>query len=909
MRTILLALLTSLPIMAAVTPEKLRTEHLENPLAVGTVTPRLSWQLAATGAKDVRQTAYEIMVASKIRLDNGFSEDLWTSGKVESSSTSLIPYPRKPLSPRSSATWRVRSWIAGETEPGPWSELASFEIGLLEPGDWKAEWIKAAENPSHTTTENIQNFAGEKDRGKLVLTPAKHLRKGFISDKKVSKARLHITSLGVHTVELNGKRVGDWFLAPGSTSYDHRLHYLTYDVTEGIRTGGNVLGATLADGWYSGYFAFGVFVKFPGLDPKVNGRYYYGKDPALKAQLEITYADGSTQIIATDKSWKSSLGPYIEADILMGESYDARKELSGWSAPDYDDSSWKSVTGHDGTKAKLEPHPGVPVRPIRELVPVSVKEHKPGTWIFDLGQNIAGVIRLKVKGKAGDKVTIRYAEMLHQDGRLSTENLRCARSVDTYTLKGDPAGETWTPELTYHGFQFVELTGFPGKPDKDAVTGILIHSDTPFHGEFECDDPMINKLHQNITWTQRGNFFDVPTDCPQRDERMGWTGDAQIYVRAATYNADIASFYIKWLRDLNDDQWEWGAYPNFAPRPFVRPNDKFASAWGDAGIICPWTIWRVYGDTQVISEHWDKMEKFMKFRADRDPDMKGTAKDDSKYGDWLSLYEPKTPIEFIDLAYHAHDAGLMAEMAAAIGRKDRETFWKERHAKLLESFQKNHLKPDGTLGIANQSTYAMALKLGLVPAGMRDKVGNHLAALIKANGNKMSTGFLGTRPLLPALSSTGHHDVSGILMQQKEYPSWGYEVENGATTIWERWNSYVAGKGVHDPGMNSFSHYAFGAVSEWMFSELGGIDLLAPGYDEIRIAPRPTGTIKRCAVSTGTRHGKVACSWKNEGDTFSVEITVPPNTSASLALPIASADIPKSIGSGTHSFRGKYAAP
>lgn len=904
MRALLLILASFLPLFAEVKPVELRTEHLENPLALGTLTPRLSWQLSASDVKDIRQVAYEIQVASsEEKID---SADLWASGKVESSSTSLIDYTGKELKARSGAAWRVRTWIKGKAEPSPWSETASFSIGLLTPSDWQAEWIAAAENPSTETTENIQNFIDDPILGKIIIAPAKHLRKTFKAKPKPVSAKLHITSLGVHTVEINGKRIGDWFLAPGWTSYNHRLHYLTYDVSSNILAGENVIGATIADGWYAGYDAYGLFTKQAGLDKSIFGRYYYGKIPGLKAQLEITYSDGSTDTIATDKSWKSSLGPTTEGDILMGESYDARKELPGWSAPGYDDAAWKPVIAHQGTEGLLEPHPGVPVRPIREMAPVSLTEHKPGVWIFDLGQNISGVVRLKVKGKAGDKVKIRYAEILHSDGRLSTENLRCARAVDTYTLKGDPEGETWTPSFTYHGFQYIELTGYPGTPELDAVTGILIHSDTPFHGEFECDDPMINQLYSNITWTQRGNFFDLPTDCPQRDERMGWTGDAQIYVRAATYNADIASFYTKWLRDLNDDQWEWGAYPNFAPKPFVRPGMHFAAAWGDAGIICPWTIWRVYGDTQVISEHWDKMEKFMDFRIKRDPGMEGTAKEDCAFGDWLALYTPKTPIEFIDLAYHTHCAELMAEMAAAIGKPDRAEFWEKRHAELLASFQKIHLNADGSLDIANQSTYAMALQLGLVPDEMKNAAGAHLAKLIRDNGNLKSTGFLGTRPLLPALTATGNHDLAGILMQQREYPSWGYEVDQGATTIWERWNSYIAGEGVHDPGMNSFSHYAFGAVSEWMFSELGGIDLLTPGYDEIRISPQPTGTIKRCSVTTGTRHGKVTCAWEINGTTFTANITVPPNASASLSLPIKSTEIPASIGSGHYTFTGEY---
>ena len=569
----------------------------------------------------------------------------------------------------------------------------------------------------------------------------------------------------------------------------------------------------------------------------------------------------------------------------MGEFYDARKEMPGWSSPGFDDSKWQPAVCKTGSNAKIEPHPGNPVQPIEQIVPKSVREHAPGVHIFDLGQNISGVIRLKVKGKAGDKVTIRYAEVLHNDGRLSTENLRCARAVDTYILKGDPNGEAWTPEFTYHGFQYVELTGFPGTPDKNAVTGIVLHSDTPLHGKFKCSDPMLNQLHSNMVWTQRGNFFEMPTDCPQRDERMGWTGDAQIYVRAATFNADIAAFYTKWLRDLNDDQWDYGAYPAYAPRPLARPNEHHAAGWMDAGVICPWTIWQVYGDTRVIREHWRKMNDFMAWRATRDPELKG-ALDDCNFGDWLSLGDVKTPIPFIDLAYHAYDARLMAEMAAAIGDKAASNKYKAQAAKVAAAFQKAYLKPDAKLAVHNQSTYAMALFFDLIPAAQKDAAAGHLAALVKANGNKMTTGFLGTRPLLPALSATGHHDLAGILMQQREFPSWGYEVDNGATTIWERWNSYIKGKGVHEPTMNSFSHYAFGAVCEWMFADLAGIDRAAPGFDKVKIAPRPTGTITHASAGMDTRHGALSCSWKIENSTFTADVVVPPNTTAEITLPV-----------------------
>jgi alpha-L-rhamnosidase len=456
--------------------------------------------------------------------------------------------------------------------------------------------------------------------------------------------------------------------------------------------------------------------------------------------------------------------------------------------------------------------------------------------------------------------------------------------VDTYILKGDPAGETWTPEFTYHGFQYVELTGFPGTPGKDAVTGIVIHSDTPYHGSFECSDPMLNKLYQNMVWTQRANFFEMPTDCPQRDERMGWTGDAQIYVNAATFNADIASFYTKWLRDLNDDAWDYGAYPAYAPRPLARPNEHHAAGWMDAGVICPWTIWQTYGDTRVIREHWRKMQDFMLWRKVRDPELDG-ATDDCNFGDWLSLGDVKTPIQFIDLAYHAYCARLMSEMAAAIGHKQQAAGYRADADKVAAAFRKIYLKPDASLAVHNQSAYAMALFFDLIPAAQRTAAAGHLAGLVKDNGNKMTTGFLGTRPLLPALSATGHHDLAGILIQQREFPSWGYEVDNGANTIWERWNSYIKGKGVHEPAMNSFSHYAFGAVCEWMMSELAGIDRAAPGFDRVRIAPRPTGSITRASASTETRHGKLACSWKIEDGSFHAEVTVPPNTTAEVTLP------------------------
>ena len=884
MKLFLYSLALTGSILAAVPrADSLRCEYHASPLAVGTPKPRFAWKLSAVSPadRDLAQTAYEIQVA---RAGEGFEKELlWSSGKVASAATDQIEYSGARLNSRDRADWRVRVW--GKLgDASPWSEPASFGVGLLDPNDWSALWISAENEGSFTTTDNIQNFIDHPKMGKITVSPAKYFRKEFESPKVV-RATVHATALGVYTLEINGKRVSDERLAPGWSAYQRRIHSQTYDVTPLLREGTNAIGATLADGWYAGYVAYGLFTGQEGRVPELEGRNYYGVSTAVRVQLELELSDGSRKTLITDPSWKVSTGPITESDILMGESYDARKELVGWTTPAYDDSNWKFAVVKTGTDSKIEPHPGVPVRIIEELPAKTVTEHKPGTFIFDLGQNISGVIRLKVKGQAGQKVTIRYAEILHNDGRLSTENLRCARSVDTYTLKGDPQGETWTPEFTYHGFQYVELTGFPGAPGVDAVTGLVIHSDTPLHGSFECSDPMLNRLYQNMVWTQRANFFEMPTDCPQRDERMGWTGDAQIYVRAATFNADIASFYTKWLRDLNDDAWDYGAYPAYAPRPLARPNEHHAAGWMDAGIICPWTIWQVYGDTRVIREHWRKMNDFMAWRAARDPELKG-AMDDCAFGDWLSLSKVKTPIPYIDLAYHAYDAKLMAEMAQAIGKPNDAAKYLAVAEKVRSAFQKAYLRENGKLAIHNQTAYAMALFFDLIPADQVSAVAANLVALVKENDNKMATGFLGTRPLLPVLSATGHHDVAGILMQQREYPSWGYEVDNGATTIWERWNSYIKGSGVHEPSMNSFSHYAFGAVCEWMMAELAGIDRAAPGFDRVKIAPRPTGTITHASASMETRHGKLACSWKFEKDQFIAQIMVPPNTVAQLSLPI-----------------------
>ena len=541
----------------------------------------------------------------------------------------------------------------------------------------------------------------------------------------------------------------------------------------------------------------------------------------------------------------------------------------------------------------LQAYASVPIRPTETIKPVEITQPKPGTYIFNLGQNFSGVIRLKTKGPRATKIRLRYGEMLHPDGRLMTENLRKARATDHYILKGAAQGETYEPRFTYHGFQYVELTGLTETPTLDTVTGIVIHSDTPMTSSFACSDPMVNQLFANVCWTQRANFLELPTDCPQRDERLGWTGDAQIYCRTATYNADVAAFFTKWLDDLEEAQLPNGAFPDYAPYPMMhgKPKRGFATAWADAGIICPYTIYRVYGDTRVIERHYDAMQRFMAFRQKQSPDFLGVNTGNG-WGDWLSL-GAKTPIEYIDTVYFAYATQLMQEMAAAIDREADARQYQVLEANIKRAFAQKYIQPTGLLSVDNQTAYVLALSVHLIPDEFLAQAQARLVALLEQNQGRMSTGFLGTKPLLPVLTQAAQHDLAVRLLQSRDFPSWGYEVENGATTIWERWNSYTKDKGFGNAAMNSFSHYAFGAVCQWMFQDLAGIDTLEPGFQHILIDPQaPAGGSNPAQVpihwvkaSYESIRGPIKVHWKRAQETFTLDLTIPANTRATVVLP------------------------
>jgi alpha-L-rhamnosidase len=520
-------------------------------------------------------------------------------------------------------------------------------------------------------------------------------------------------------------------------------------------------------------------------------------------------------------------------------------------------------------------YPGVPVRKTEEIETMEMTEPKPGIYVFDLGQNFSGWARLKVEGEAGTTVVMRFAEMLNPDGTIYTTNLRGAKCTDTYTLKGGDK-EVWEPRFTFHGFRYVEVTGYPGSPSRDAITGVVLHSDGPMTSTFKCSNPMLNKLYQNIVWGQRSNYFEVPTDCPQRDERMGWSGDAQAFIGTGTYNMDVAAFFSSWMNTFNDSQDGEGGYPNVAPR-----HGGVSPGWGDAGVICPWTIYRMYGDKRIIEQHWEGMIRWIAYLEKRST---GLLRPAEGFGDWLNL-GAEMPKDVIATAYFAHSTNLMATMACIIGKPDDAARFEELFRRIKEAFNKAYVSGDGRIKGDTQTTYLMALAFDLLPEDRRKPAADRLIKLIEERNWHISTGFLGANLLLPTLTEIGRIDVAYRLLQNEDYPSWGYPVKHGATTIWERWDGWTEEKGFQDPGMNSFNHYAYGSCGQWMFSTMAGIDTDGPGFKKIILRPRPGGDISYVDASYESTHGSIRTAWRQETGKFELDVTIPANTTATVYVP------------------------
>jgi len=736
---------------------------------------------------------------------------------------------------------------------------------------------RPAWSPSRVIGEHgVQPWGMLKAAGSIAH-PAAYLRKEFHVEKPVVRATLYTTALGWIDAHLNGSRVSDDYFNPGWTDYHKRVYFRAYDVTGGIRPGPNAFGAILSDGWYSGYIGW------------YGQRDHYGNQPRALAQLVLEFADGSKQVVGTGPDWKASTGPVTSADILQGETYDARKELTDWNLPGFDDSSWAAVDTGANVKPVVQAHTGPPVVAIKEFRAKSITEPEPGVYVFDLGQNFAGVPRIKVRGKPGQKITMRHAERLAPDGGVYTINLRSAAATDTYICKGDGI-ETWSPRFTFHGFQYIEVAGLTEKPDADTVVGVALSSDTPVVGAFECSDPMLNQLHNNIYWTQRANFIDVPTDCPQRDERLGWTGDAQIYVRTATLNTDVQAFFAKWLVDLQDAQRPDGQFPRVAPVQPLLSNggDDGGPAWADAGVVCPWTIYDAYGDTRELGRHYDSMCRFIEFCKSRcTPDLLPPPKFHC-YGDWVSI-KADTPKDVIFIAYFAHSTKLLARSAEALGKTEDAAKFNELFERIKESFNKAYVGSDGRIKGDTQAAYVLALANDLVTGDQAKLAAKYLVEDIEKNDGHLTTGFVGTKDLMLVLAKIGRNDIASRLIHNTTFPSWGFSIKCGATSIWERWDGWTPEKGFEKSGMNSFSHYSFGAVYQWMVENLGGIRNDTPAYKTITIAPAIDEKLTSARTVYAGIRGKIISEWKKDGGNLLVNITVPANTTATVSLPAKSA--------------------
>jgi len=840
--------------------EGLKTEYQQNPIGIDVRAPRLSWRIQAD-RRGTMQSAYQIRVAT----DSGSlaRAPLWDSGKVPSASSTFRPYGGPATRSGIRYYWQARIWD-NEGRISSWSTPGFWETGLLDRGDWSARWI----TPDLSEDTSRAN-------------PSPMLRRELRLAPRVASARLYVTSLGLNLVEVNGQRVSDHLFRPGWTSYDKRLQYDTYDVTGLVRSGANAIAVTLGDGWYRGHLGF---------EGKRNN---YGTRLGLLAQLVVHYSDGHSQVIGTDGQWKSSTGPILMSDIYDGETYDARLEKAGWSSAGYDDRGWRGVRTLDGVTAALIAPVGPPVRRMQELKAVRIIRTPAGETVFDLGQNMVGWVRLKVSGPAGTTVRLRHAEVLDKEGNLYTANLRDAAQAVRYILSGKGV-EVFEPHFSFQGFRYVAVDGFPGTPTLDAITGIVVYSDMAPTGTFETSNALVNRLQQNIVWAQRGNFLDIPTDCPQRDERLGWTGDAQVFSRTAAFNMDVSGFFAKWLADIPADQHSNGAVPWVIPDVIGRTNPNLAASagWSDVAVIVPWNVYQAYGDTGVLSRQYASMRAWVEYeRTQAGPGFLWTK--GFHFGDWLAFQTNRadypgatTDKDLIATAYFAHSTDLLARTAEVLGGVDDARDYRALFDNIRAAFQREYVTSAARLTSNTQTAYVLALDFDLLPDAMRAVAAQRLADDVQRMGH-LTTGFLGTPSLTRMLSENGHLDDAYTLLLNDKYPSWLYEVKQGATTIWERWDGKKPDSTFEEASMNSFNHYAYGAVGDWMYRVVAGLnsDPAQPGYKHIIVRPQPGGGFTYATATLMTPYGEAASGWKIDGDRLRVTVRVPPNARATVNLP------------------------
>lgn len=706
--------------------------------------------------------------------------------------------------------------------------------------------------------------------------PPMLLRRPFSVERPVARARLYATALGAHDARINGKRVGDARLAPEITVAADHILYQTYDVTPLLRPGANALGVVVGDGWYGAAFGWRM------------ERFGFGPGPRrFLGQLVIDYADGDREVIASGPDWRMSYSPILSSGIYDGEAFDGRLRQPGWDTPEFQPTfPWTSTEPAAAPKTRLVSQVSPPIRAVETLALVKVWSPTPGVQVYDFGQNFSGWCRLKAHGPAGTTIRLRFAEILKPSGEIDVANLRWAKATDVVTLAGDAEPESFEPHFTYHGFRYVELSGYPGAPPADALTAIVAHTDCKPTGALQVANPLVQQIWSNALWSQRSNFFAVPTDCPQRDERMGWMGDIQVFLDAAAFNMDVDAFIRRFLLEVRAAQTPDGAYPIVVPQPLSFP-DVVTAGWSEAGLILPWTLWRRYGDTRVIEDNWSAMNRWMTYVGEANPDFVWRQKRGLDLGDWLSVDAVKpddetTPRVLVATAYWAYSAQLMAEMAEAVGRRDEALRFQRLRADIGTAFAAEFVRPDGLVGNGSQTSCVLALKFGLVAPDLCARVAERLAADIRKRGMRLSTGFLGTPYLLDVLADNGQVEVAVSLLLQTEYPSWGYMVRKGATTMWERWNGDVG-----DVAMNSYNHYAFGAVVGFMYRRLAGLAPSAPGFARLEVRPLYDPRIGRVKAEHQCRLGRVASEVDGDATGLTrLALTVPVGAVAEVRLPV-----------------------
>ena len=871
--------------------------------------PAIGWELSGT-KRNIRQSAYEIQLAPAD--DTDFAAPVWATERTLSDDSQNIQLAAQ-LEPDQRYRLRVRAWTDAAPEPTDWSEPVCFRAGLRG-ADWRGKFI-TPENPPRPYEAS-----------------AYYLRCSFNvrEDVPVSDAVLYMTALGVYRPFLNGRRVGDLELAPGWTAYQSHLRYQVYELTDNLQPGENVLGALLGVGWYKGTIG--------------QGRCNYGQRAVLLAQLSITYADGQQEIICTDTDWQGALSPISFAEIYDGEIYDARLEEEHWAEPDFEplaERGWQAVSIASEVPAEyyeaLRPTEASPVRAQEILPALKVFETPAGETVVDFGQNLAGWTEVQMTGDEGDYLELQCFEVLDEQGNVYTENLGSAKQTLVYVF-ARPGKVSFVPHFTFQGFRYAQLLHFPegSRPKAADFRSHAVYSSMERTGTFHSSSPLLNRFMENVTWSMRSNFLDVPTDCPQRSERLGWLGDAQIFAPTACYLYNVAAFFRKWLHDLACDQREDGGLPHVVPDVLsysrwglTEPNRTHsASGWADAAVLCPWAIYLAYGDRELLERQYPSMRawvEYMHSQADEDGIWNyGTM----QFGDWVALDAPAnsrvgaTPLGLIGLAGFARSTEILAKTAALLGKEKDAACYRRLHGKLCENFRRLYLTKDGQLSeeAQTQTSHVLALAFDLLPEAARQTVADRLAEMIREAGGHLLTGFLGTPHLCTVLARHNHLDLAYELLFREESPSWLFEVKQGATTIWERWDGIKADGSLHEPGMNSFNHYAYGAVAAWVFSALGGLspDEQKPGYKHSHIRPLILEQyLTHAETRLQTYYGELSTDWNAAGGLVEMKVTIPPNTTADIeltqAVEILAADgldfrpalsgWQASAGSGTYNLR------